>query len=60
VVRQIDQSRPQPAQKFAPKRFYRWLEKQGELVERVVVCYEAAALGMSWRAGCKRWEWRST
>jgi hypothetical protein len=45
VVRQIDQSRPQPAQKFAPQAFYHWLEKQGHLAERVVVCYEAGCFG---------------
>jgi len=41
VVRQIDHSTPQPAQKFAPQAFYHWLEKQRHLAERVVVCYEA-------------------
>ena len=45
VVRQIDQSTPQPAQKFAPQSFYHWLEKQGHLAERVVVCYEAGCFG---------------
>jgi transposase len=45
VVRQIDQSRPQPAQKFAPEAFYGWLEKQRGLAERVVVCYEAGCFG---------------
>jgi hypothetical protein len=45
VVRQIDQSRPQPAQKFAPPAFYPWLEKQRHLAERVVVCYEAGCFG---------------
>jgi transposase len=45
VVRQIDQSAPQPAQKFLPQRFYPWLEKQQRLAERVVVCYEAGCFG---------------
>ena len=45
VVRQIDSSRPQPAQKFAPEGFYGWLEKQRGLAERVVVCYEAGCFG---------------
>src|SRR3546814_3653913 len=45
VVRQIDHSTPQPAQKFAPQGFYQWLEKQGHLAERVVVCYEAGCFG---------------
>jgi transposase len=45
VVRQIDNSRPQPAQKFAQEAFYGWLEKQQGLAERVVVCYEAGCFG---------------
>ena len=45
VVRQIDHSTPQPAQKFAPQAFYHWLEKQRHLAERVVVCYEAGCFG---------------
>jgi transposase len=45
VVRQIDYSRPQPAQKFVPEAFYGWLEKQRGLGERVVVCYEAGCFG---------------
>jgi transposase len=45
VVRQIDYSRPQPAQKFAPEAFYGWLKKQRALGERVVVCYEAGCFG---------------
>jgi len=45
VVRQIDYSRPQPAQKFTPQTFYHWLEKQRHLAERVVVCYEAGCFG---------------
>ena len=45
VVRQIDQSNPQPAQKFEPVAFYGWLEKQRALAARVVVCYEAGCFG---------------
>jgi transposase len=45
VVRQMDQSNPQPAQKFAPTVFYDWLKKQQQLAERVVVCYEAGCFG---------------
>ena len=45
VVRQIDYSQPQPAQKFQPEAFCSWLAKQGELAERVVVCYEAGCFG---------------
>jgi hypothetical protein len=45
VVRQIESSKPQPAQRFAPAAFYGWLEKQGGLAERVVVCEEAGCYG---------------
>jgi hypothetical protein len=45
VVGQIESSKPQPAQRFAPEAFYGWLEKQGGLAERVVVCYEAGCFG---------------
>ena len=45
VVRQIESSSPQPAQRFAPEAFYGWLEKQLGLGERVVVCYEAGCFG---------------
>ena len=45
VVRQIESSKPQPAQRFALEAFYGWLEKQGGLAERVVVCYEAGCFG---------------
>jgi transposase len=45
VVGQIDQRRPQPAQKFTPQAFYPWLEKQRHLADRVVVCYEAGCFG---------------
>jgi hypothetical protein len=38
VVRQIDQSHPQPAQKFKPEVFFLWLGKQLSLAEEVVVC----------------------
>ena len=47
VVRQIDHSNPQPAQKFEPVAFYGWLEKQRALAARVVVCYEAGLLWVS-------------
>jgi transposase len=45
VVRQIDQSHPQPAQKFKPEVFFLWLGKQLSLAEEVVVCYEAGCFG---------------
>ncbi len=45
VVRQIDQSHPEPAQKFKPAVFFLWLGKQLGLAEAVVVCYEAGCFG---------------
>jgi transposase len=45
VVRQIENSSPQPGQKFVPESFYGWLEKQRGMAERVVVCYEAGCFG---------------
>ena len=45
VVRQIDQSNPEPAQKFKPVVFFLWLGKQLSLAEEVVVCYEAGCFG---------------
>ena len=45
VVRQMESSSPQPAQRFTPEAFYGWLEKQLGLGERVVVCYEAGCFG---------------
>ena len=33
VVGQIEYSRPQPGQKFAPEAIYGWLEKQRALAE---------------------------
>jgi transposase len=45
VVRQLDHSTVQPAQRFEPKRFYHWLEKQKNQTKRVVVCYEAGCFG---------------
>jgi hypothetical protein len=45
VVRQIDHSDPQPAQKFKPEGFSLWLGKQLGLAEQVVVSYEAGCFG---------------
>jgi transposase len=45
VVRQIDQSKPQPGQKLKPVVFFLWLAKQLGLAEEVVVCYEAGCFG---------------
>ena len=45
VVRQLDHSMVQPAQRFEPTRFYQWLKKQQTQAERIVVCYEAGCFG---------------
>ena len=45
VVRQIDQSNPEPAQRFARVGFSLWLGKQLGMAEEVVVCYEAGCFG---------------
>jgi hypothetical protein len=45
VVRRIDQSNPQPPQKFDPVVFCDWLGKQLTFAERVVVCYEVGCCG---------------
>jgi transposase len=47
VVRQIDDSTPQPAQKFTPEGFLLWAKKQLGLAEAVHSCYEAGPLGYS-------------
>jgi transposase len=47
VVRQIDNSTPQPAQKFTPAAFVPWAKKQLDLAEEVYSCYEAGPLGYS-------------
>jgi transposase len=47
VVRQIDHSTPQPAQKFTPADFLVWAKKQLTLAEAVHSCYEAGPLGYS-------------
>jgi transposase len=45
VVRQLDHSVPQPAQRFTREKFFLWLEKQKQQAPRVVVCYEAGCFG---------------
>jgi transposase len=45
VVRQVDHATPQPAQKFTPKEFLVWAEKQLTLAEAVHTCYEAGPFG---------------
>lgn len=45
VVRIIDNSGPQPAQRFTPEDFILWMRKQLTLAEKVYSCYEAGAGG---------------
>lgn len=45
VVRLLDQSAPQPAQKFSPAKFLEWVKSQLSLGEAVHSCYEAGPFG---------------
>ena len=45
VVRILDQSGPQPAQKFSPAGFLEWVQSQRALAQRVHSCYEAGPFG---------------
>jgi transposase len=45
VVRIIDGSGPEPAQRFAPDRFLLWVAKQLTLAKQVYSCYESGAGG---------------
>ena len=57
VVRQIDHSQPEPAQKFKPVVFFLWLGKQLGLGRGGGgVLRGGLLLGISRRVGCKRWE----
>jgi len=45
VVRMLDQSGPQPAQKFTPAKFLEWVKTQLLLGEKIYSCYEAGPFG---------------
>lgn len=45
VVRILDNSAPQPAQKFTPAKFREWIGKQLRLAGQVHSCYEAGPFG---------------
>ena len=45
VVRILDHSAPQPAQKFAPTKFLDWVKTQLALADAVHSCYEAGPFG---------------
>src|SRR5688572_24407165 len=45
VVRIIDNAAPEPAQRFTPEGFLRWLPQQLAQAKEVMSCYEAGAGG---------------
>jgi transposase len=45
VVRIVDHSGPQPAQKFRPAQFREWVQGQQRLADQVHSCYEAGPFG---------------
>lgn len=45
VVRILEHSAPQPAQKFSPPRFLEWIKTQLTLADQVYTCYEAGPFG---------------
>lgn len=45
VVRILDHSAPQPAQKFTPAKFLAWIQTQVKLADAVHSCYEAGPFG---------------
>jgi transposase len=45
VVRMVDHSAPQPAQKFRPSKFREWVKGQRRLADQVHSCYEAGPFG---------------
>jgi len=45
VVRILENSAPQPAQKFTPAKFLTWVKTQVSLAEQVHSCYEAGPFG---------------
>src|ERR1700753_2767892 len=45
VVRILDHSAPQPAQKFTPAKFLAWVQTQVKLASAVHSCYEAGPFG---------------
>src|SRR5438477_5237725 len=45
VVRILEHSAPQPAQKFSPARFKEWVKTQLPLAQEVHSCYEAGPFG---------------
>lgn len=47
VVRQIDGTAPQPAQRFTPEGFIAWAAKQVQQADVVHCCYEAGPFGFS-------------
>lgn len=54
VVRILDQSAPQPAQKFTPAQFLAWVKTQLPLADAVHSCYEAGTLRLRSASGLGR------
>jgi len=53
VVRQVDHATPQPAQRFTPEEFMKWVAKQQQLGEKVCACHEARDCSVSVGGGRK-------
>ena len=45
ATRQLDESKPQPPQKFSSSDFLKWMQKQLRLAEKLFSCYEAGPTG---------------
>ena len=45
VVRMLDHSTPQPAQRFTPEKFLAWIPSQVKLARQVHSCYQAGPFG---------------
>jgi transposase len=55
VVRMVDHSAPQPAQKFTPVQFREWVKGQLRLAEAVHSCYEAGPFGYGRHRDLVKW-----
>jgi len=55
VVRILDHSAPQPAQKFTPAKFRQWVQTQVKLAAAVHSCYEAGPFGYGLHRELVQW-----
>jgi transposase len=55
VVRIVDHSAPQPAQKFSPAKFREWVKGQLRLAKAVHSCYEAGPFGYGLHRYLVKW-----